>query len=167
MTYKDKGSYQSSPPCNHHFIFVLWDVTHSHVGHDSCICVTWLIKIINVWHDSFIMRTSSFLFCGIWRLHQWNMTHPYVGHDSFICVTWLVHTWDMTHSPCNLRRLCPVGHDSSICGTWLTHTQDTTQFYKCYETQLILVWHDSCWLICEMSQHESCHTRMSCVSEHI
>jgi len=51
----------------------LWDMTHSHVGHDSFICGTWLI-------------------------HMWGMTHSHVGHDSFICGTWLIHMWGMTHS---------------------------------------------------------------------
>ena len=38
----------------------MWDMTHSHVGHDSFICGTWLI-------------------------YTWDMTHSHVGHDSFIC----------------------------------------------------------------------------------
>jgi len=59
MTYEDKGSYESSPPCNRH-IFLRCDITHSyvpwltHMCHDSLTCamthsyVTWLTPM---WHD--------------------------------------------------------------------------------------------------------------------
>ena len=51
MTYKDKGSYESSPPCNKDlFICVPWliytcDMTHSYMRRDSFLCVTWLIHM--------------------------------------------------------------------------------------------------------------------------
>jgi len=77
-------------------------MNHSYVGHDSFICGTWLIHMLDmthsyVGHDSFI--------CGTWLIHMWDMTHSYVGHDSFICGTWLIHMCDMTHS--------------YVCLTWL------------------------------------------------
>ena len=82
-------------------------MTHSHVCHDSLLCVPWLIHMCamthsHVWHDSFI--------CVPWLIHMCAMTHSYVCHDSFICVPWLIHMCAMTHSH--------VCHDSFICDTY-------------------------------------------------
>jgi len=51
MTYKDKGSYESSPPCIHMcniYCIHMCDMTHSYVWHES---------VSHVWHDSFIRVT--------------------------------------------------------------------------------------------------------------
>jgi len=44
----------------------MWDMTHSHVGHDSCICEIRLVEAAVKGHD--VLRS-------------------YVGHDSLICGT--------------------------------------------------------------------------------
>jgi len=130
MTYKDKGSYESSPLCSAMPILYpsyLWlepydihvcDTTHSRVWNDLFIRVTWLIHMCDmtdayVWHDSFT--------CVTWLIHMCDMTHSYVWHGSFICVKWLTIMCDMTHSY--------VWHDSLIRATWLTHMCDVN--YMC------------------------------------
>jgi len=64
-------------------------MTHAHVWHDSCTCVTWLL-----WHDSFICVTYLWhdsSICVTWFIHMCDVTHSHVWYDSFICVTWLIH----------------------------------------------------------------------------
>ena len=82
-------------------------MTHSHVFHDSFICVPWLIHMSvmthsHVCHDSFtclpwLIHMDSFT-CVPWLIHMSVMTHSYVCHDSFTCVPWLIHMCAMTHS---------------------------------------------------------------------
>jgi len=141
------------------------DMTHSHVRHDSFICVTWLIHML--WHDSFI--------CATWLIHKCDMTHSYVRHDSFICVTWLILMCDMTHphvwhdsficttwliQKCDMSRW-NVWHGLFICVTWLIHVCDMTHSYA---------WHDSficvTWLIhmCDMTHSYVWHNSFICVT---
>ena len=82
----------------------VWDMTHIHVGHDSDVCVTWLICMCDmthlyVWHDSDAGRrgvSQDSLMYGIWLIYLCDMTDLYVGHDSVICGTWLTCTCGMT-----------------------------------------------------------------------
>ena len=55
----------------------MWDMTHSYVGQDSLLCVTWLT-------------------------HTCDTNRSCVWHDPLICVTWLTHTCDMTHWMCHM-----------------------------------------------------------------
>jgi len=87
MSYKDKASYDSTPPCtessreydpgtpSHSYVLIhMYGTTHYCVWHNPFMCVTWSI-------------------------HVCDMTHSYVWHDSFMCVAWLIHTSrHMTHS---------------------------------------------------------------------
>ena len=57
------------------------DVSRSHMWHDVCICVTWLIRMWDMTH---------------WYVRD--VTNSYVWHDAFICVTWLIRMCDMRHS---------------------------------------------------------------------
>ena len=68
----------------------MWDMTHSHVGHDSFIHV------------------EGLFVCSV--------THLYVGHDPFKCVTWLIHRCDMTPS-CVWHDsfTCAAWHYSCVC----------------------------------------------------
>jgi len=113
-----------------------WDVTYLRVGHDSFVCVPWLIC------DSFV--------CMIWLICIYDMTHSYVGkgpmvrRDLFVCRAWLFCVYAMTY--------LYVKHDSSIYGkgayreTWLVCAHMTCQW-------LIHVWgkkksHRDTWQIC-------------------
>ena len=100
-----------------------------HVGHDSVICVTWLMPIRN-------------------HMYLWYWPLSYVRHDSFIqitrltlcatCSTWLIYSCDMTYSHVQqyVRVIQPVScvwHDAFIhvtrlplCATWLIHSCNTT-----------------------------------------
>ena len=93
------------------------DMTHSYAWHDSSICAAWPFM------------------CVTWLIHMCDVTHqsqctcPHrplgndVSHDSFICVTWLIHMCDMTH-------WC-VWHDTFICMTWLIHMSLNIYFFYC------------------------------------
>ena len=74
----------------------LWDMTHSHVGHDSCEL------------DRMGMSVHPCTVCifGAWLNHIWDVTHSYVGHASFIHGTSLIQTWDMAHSS-TAAWMCP------------------------------------------------------------
>ena len=112
----------------------LFDMTHSYVGHDSFICVTWLNH-----HTSGVAITT----CVTCLIHMCDMTHSYVWHDSFICVTWLIHLCDMTHSD--------VWRDSFKCVTWPIHTCDMTYLHVrgdefiiySYYIQIFTAWSDA------------------------
>ena len=100
-------------------------LAHSHVWHDSSICVTWLIHTCN------------------WRIRICSMTRPCVRAAWLIIratwlfhmrATWLIHMCDMTDYTCDMTLSCMilsyvqrdslvhVQHDSWICATWLIHT---------------------------------------------
>ena len=82
MTYKDKGSYESSPPCIDvktlcpmsqdalsHSPWItrlthMCVVTHSHVCHDSCICILWCIHTYDLPY-----------WCRIDVKTRWHMSH--------------------------------------------------------------------------------------------
>ena len=92
-------------------------MVHSHVKHDSFICVTWLIHMCDmthpyVWHDSFTYLTYTIL------VYEFNMTHLRVWLDVFIFVTWLIHGFD--------RTISYVWHDSFTCVTWPIQMYDMT-----------------------------------------
>ena len=93
ITYKDKGSYESSPPCTTtgrriHRSIVLrlplssptWYVYRDSFKCVTCLimCVTWLIQMCEMTHSN-VWHASS---C--------------VWHDSFICMPWLIHMYTMT-----------------------------------------------------------------------
>jgi len=109
------------------------DMTHSYVGHDSFICVTWLI-------------------------HMCDMTHSYVRLDAFMCVTWLIHMCDMTHlCMCDMARcicvtcLIHVWRDSSIVLIYVWHDS-----LPC----LMHTWHDSPQS--DAFMYDMTHTHVTC-----
>jgi len=74
MTYKDKASYESSPPC----ISLVW-LVYSHVWYNWCmneLCHIYKWVMYHVWYDS-------------WHrlIYVCDMSHSHVWHDSFIYVT--------------------------------------------------------------------------------
>jgi len=129
--------------CVQHDSFVC-DMTHSLKGHDSFICVAWLIlQVLEVltewdmthsqaWHHSFI-RVTWLIFQLLEGLTKRDMIH--------LCVTWhickCVHVWhnsltcDMTHSH--------AWHDSSMCD--MTHSHVWHYSFTCDMTHSH-VWHD-------------------------
>jgi len=85
----------------------------SYVGHDSLICVTWLILILDI-------------------------NYSYVWRDSLICASWFVPTCDMTHLWVWLIHVC-VANCSIVWNdfifyvhraTWLIHTCDMTRSHE-------------------------------------
>ena len=107
------------------FIYVAWiidDITHPCMWHDSFICMTLLIHICNVTHSHAVwhyFRGRIQMRRKIWKLNVWHdpfiyvawiiddMNHSCMWHDSFICVAWLIHMCD----------IWPI----HICVTWLIH----------------------------------------------
>jgi len=148
MTYKDKGSYEDSPPCTSVFklVSLYWIMlrhSYSHVCHDSFICAQWLIHHESSHH--WYMCHVSFI-CAPWLIrhessitHICAMSHSSVCHDSFamdppslIYVPWLIHLCAMTHSPWILHHSY-MGHDSFICAPGLIHA--------CCNSFIHALWH--------------------------
>ena len=85
------------------------DMSHSHLGHDSCICVRWRMCMhVCVWHDYVYCVTSSFHMCDVNDSYEYavcRMIHmcdvndlyvyEYVWHDYVYCVTWIIHMCDV------------------------------------------------------------------------
>jgi len=124
----------------------MWEMTHSYVWHDSCICETWLIHMCDmthayVRHDVFIYVTRVHSrVCH--EVHEWHMTHMTIHQICDVCdmthVMWHVLMWDMTHWYMwqLLIHMCVTSciylhmwHDSYICEIWLIHTCDITHAY--------------------------------------
>jgi len=121
--------------------------------HDSCICLTWLIRMCETTdhaHD-FRVRTSR---CKVSVIH----THTPLWHDSFICVTRLIHMCDMTHSyewrDFTYKRDMThsyVWHDSfmrvkrliHVCRCMYTTTVCAHVDAKCLRITHTPLWHDS------------------------
>ena len=142
MTYEDKASYDSMPPCIHTCLPLplchthkcnevkAYGDTHIPIG----MHVTWLIHMCDWVRDICVpihtcglpFSQATWFICVTWLMHMCDMVHSYVGHDSFVCVPWLVYMCDMTH--------LYVWHDSFICVTWLIRMRDMTYSH---------VWHDS------------------------
>ena len=144
-------------------------MTHSHVWHDSCICVAWpryLFVMSHIWRSHVTHMNES---CHTWLSH---VTHfcatlqvtrsrhiSNVWRDSFPWATRRIPTCTMTHSyvwhdsfTCVTRleaRLLERAYASFIYATWL--------IYMCGMTHLY-VWHDSficvTWLtyMCDMTR---------------
>jgi len=182
MTYEDKASYNSTPPCMTHisesyhtckyaYPALTRDMTYSHVWHDSFLRVIYM-SIGGEQKRSLHHLWSS---CVSWLISMRDTTHSHVRHDSYACVTWLTLKWDMNGSRRYTQResihhcgfscvswLIPIcgathfhmRHDKYTCVTWLIHMCDMTHTH---------VWHDSytrvTWLIhmCDMTHsYERC-----------
>ena len=75
-----------------HWLTHMCDMTHSHVWHDSLICVAWLTHMCDVTHSLYggSLRPLSLL--------SMLPVYLYVCHDSFVCVIWLICMWNLIHS---------------------------------------------------------------------
>jgi len=163
MTYKDKGSCESSPP-------YMCEKTYSRVWHDSFTCVTWLI---HTKHDSQAVVSGE--LCG-------DMTHLYMWHESSIFLTWLLQMCDMTHS--HRTRFAGVNfwtylvtwlilipdmtgshvwHDFCTCVTWLIHMYDITVTWLTGDNfwSYLVTW---LGLICDMTYSRVWHDFLTCVT---
>jgi len=104
----------------------LYAMTHSYVGHDSFLRVTWLVHALlhakksmsmhicamthwymchdsftHVWHDSYMpcFMRREICWCEEESFHAYcAMAHSYVCHDSFVREPWLIRTCAMTRS---------------------------------------------------------------------
>ena len=63
-------------------LFHMYDTTHSHISHDSFICVTDL----HIWQEKFICVTCI--------LYIQPVTRSFMGHGTFTCVRWIIHMCD-------------------------------------------------------------------------
>jgi len=87
------------------FAYVLWRIllytmTHSHLCHDSFLCVPWLILSVE------------------WQC----MRDPHTWHDTFLCVPWLILLCAMTYSLC-VPWLIPMCWFTMYAKSTHTHTQ--------------------------------------------
>jgi len=152
----------------------VYDITVACGWHDSCMCVTWLMRICDMTH-AYMQRDSGEVGWRreevregmTWLIHMCDTTHAYMWRDSGE-VGWrceeVGECWKLIfgkflfeHRPCVLH----MSHDSFICVTWLIHTCDMTHLY---------VWHDSfirvTWLIhmCDMTHSYVWHDSFICVT---
>jgi len=133
----------------------------SHLWHDSFICVTWRVHMLNTgcdrrvgslqilshaswpihtWHDSFASDMPHSCFYDVTRVCV--MTRSYVSwlvhvcHDSFICVTWRIH---MLNTGCvkrvksSWRIVSYISNDSFIHD--MTHLYQTCLTRMCDVTR--------------------------------
>jgi len=112
-----------------------YDMTHSHVRHDSLTWKTWLlIHMRQMWRNSFSHVTWLILTC--------DMTHWHETHDaSFVCDKTHVRIRHMTHQPATRVSV-------NTSEVWLIHMCDMTDcpiaraiINRVRDTQH--VWHDS------------------------
>ena len=92
MTYKDKASYESSPPCiskawlvihvicNICDLYYMCDMTHSHVWHDSFRCVTWRIHMWDMTHSH-----DLWYICNVWCIRQASLLQNIVSFIGLFC----------------------------------------------------------------------------------
>jgi len=103
MTYKDKGSYESSPPCIWHttysyaWLIHIWYTTHSYVAYGVEDVPMRAVRPKDAWHDSFIRDT-------------WLNSHA--RHDIFLCETWHICMRDMTHLYARHGSFTPASHNA-------------------------------------------------------
>jgi len=89
--------------------YIICDMVHSCVWHDSSIWVTWLIHMCGIthswmWRDSFI--------CVRWLIYKRDWTHPCTW-------LWLIHVFDMTNPYLRLLRYrCFATSQSSLWLVW-------------------------------------------------
>jgi len=141
----------------------MWDMIHSYVWHDPCICVTWLIHRCDMthscaWHDSFICAAWHY-FCV--RRYSCVGVSPWL-----VSMTWLVYTcicvgW--LSSCLRHETFTRVWHDSFICGTWLIHMWDMTLIYMCSVT-LYLCGTRMISVLCDMTHSNVGHDSFICVT---
>ena len=106
-----------------HTAYLSWlihmrDMTHSHVWHDSFICVTWLFHMYDMTHSHVTwlvhMSTTFFFFvltstCDInlsymtWLFHMWHA--PYIHYKSRDTYIHVWHASLICHMPHSLPRL--------------------------------------------------------------
>jgi len=176
MIYKDKGSYESSPPC-------MCDETYSCIQYEaSWIAFSWFLNSCHTYepvthmHES--RHTREWVMSHIWMRHvahmnetqhtyEWGTLHIWMR----ICSAFLIHSsgsWmcmcDMLLYMCAMMLyICDLliyrkrWHDSG-CVTWLIHVCYTTYSY---------VWRDVCicvtWLIRIGNVTYSYVWRVSCI----
>jgi len=132
MTYKDNGSYESSPPCTRD-LYVRHDA-FSFVWHDS---------FSQVCHDSFsYVRHDSIFVCETLHLHMWDMTHSHLCDmtHSHKCAMTHSHMCDMTmtHSHmCDMTRYLYMRHFIFTCEIWRSRMRDLTQMWMRHVSHII------------------------------
>jgi len=136
MTNKEKGSYESSPPCmcgpsfeavtqiGIHFFLQMCDVTHSYMWFVSFLYVQWLNHI----RGDLVSRPPGSFSSTFWA--NWR-------RDSFVYVTWLIliremtqiHTWRPSFEAV---RQHVIQFFFCKCVTWLVHICGMSHSYMWY-----------------------------------
>jgi len=156
-------------------IHILWlihmcDMTRSYVWHDSFICVTWLICVMNVWRVSFkciYVRTSQ--MCGVIHSNMYTWAHHKCGVLSYIYELTLRGTWTRPKYVTWFIQMCDVIYSNVWrnlfkCVTWYIQMCDTihskvwrdlfkceTWFIQICDVDLVYVWRDSCIFVAMLS----------------
>jgi len=109
------------------------DMTHSKLGHDSLVCVVWLVRMRDMTHS---YGGNGAFMCDMthcaplhsnapWRLFMCarrlvcmcGVIYSYVWYDSFVRVTWHIHMGDMTRWYMTLYMTSLVSWHDSLCAT--------------------------------------------------
>jgi len=104
-------------------IFYTWDVSQSHMRHDSCVTLANSRTTSHMWKSNVTHMNKRKKWQNV-KLHQHSVSHTY-SHCAgeallcfspllFICVTLLFHMWDV------VREFASVTHESCLMCDWDT-----------------------------------------------
>ena len=123
ITYKDKASYASSPPCVDEF-------------YSSALCESspWANASLHEW---FMWNDASewiiHMTCVTWPIRTCDMTHSYVWHDSF--ERDMNHSYDMNHMNASFHEWF-MWNDG-----WMIHvTRDSSMTHDCNWSRYLYEW---------------------------
>jgi len=141
MTYKDKASYGTLPPC----MIRTCGMTHQYMRHDAFVGEAWLVVVCAMvhsymWHDSCIYKYICkyvYTYNYVYTLtHTYiHIYHWFVWHDSFTYLPWLI-VRGVTHScvrkdPC----MCNVTHSHVWCDSFMCVAGLSTVTHPTRETR--------------------------------
>ena len=110
MTYKDKGSYESSPSCTSSHSLILLDMSYSCHTHE------WVMSHTLMSHVTHVKESC--------HTHKWVMSHTWISHVKHIDESWHTYAWVKLHiwmSPVTYRHELSCRMCTRMLHTWIDH----------------------------------------------